>query len=78
MTWQDFVFTFGAWFFVAALVPVIFAKDKPPLFTSLSTGSILGVYAIALWSLDLTLAAVSEVALTAAWFLLAIQKRIKE
>ena len=74
MSWQDIVLSAGSWIFVIALTPAIRAKEKPPLSTSLMTGTILVVFAVTYATLALWLSVVSTGLVAAAWFTLAIQK----
>lgn len=76
MTWQDIVLSVGSWIFVIALLPSIFGKDKPPLVTSLMTGTILVIYAFTYSTLHLWLSVASTGAVGLAWFTLAVQKVI--
>ena len=78
MTWQDIVLSVGSWLFLIALLPSIFGKDKPPLFTSLLTGTVLIVFAITYYTLHLGLSVVSTATLGIAWLTLALQKLIKK
>jgi len=74
MTWQDIVFSVGSWIFIIALLPSLFGKDKPPISTSLLTGSVLLIYALTYVSLDFWLSVASTGLLAIAWLTLGIQK----
>ena len=74
MTWQDIVFSVGSWIFIIALLPSLFGKDKPPLSTSVLTGSVLLVYALTYLSLDFWLSVASTGILAIAWLALGVQK----
>ncbi|MDE2311724.1 MAG: hypothetical protein KGJ93_01365 [Patescibacteria group bacterium] len=74
MTWQDIVLSVGSWIFIAALVPSLLSKDKPPIATSLSTGSVLLVYTVVYVSLHLWLSTASTGILALAWLALGAQK----
>ena len=74
MIWQDWAFSIGQWFFLAALMPSIFSKNKPALSTSIFTGIVLVMYVATNASLGLWLAAVSTSMTATAWFVLAAQK----
>lgn len=74
MHWQDIVLTAGSWVFTIALLPSILGKDKPPLTTSLLTGSILAIYTFTYATLSFWLTTASTGVLCIAWFILAFQK----
>jgi len=74
MIWQDWVFSIGSWIFVIALIPTIRGGSKPALSTSLLTGSILAIFAITYFSLELWLSTVSTIATATSWYILAWQK----
>ncbi len=77
MPWQDYVLTAGAWIFIIALIPAIRGKEKPPVSTSIITGSILVVYALVYATLGLWISVVSTSALSISWFALAVQKMMR-
>ena len=74
MTWQDIVLSAGSWIFTIALLPSIFGKDKPPLFTSVLTGTILVIFAAVYFTLHLWFSVVSASVLALGWLILAAQK----
>ena len=74
MIWQDWVFGIGTIVFSLALIPAILGKEKPPLSTSLSTGSILFVFAVTQASLSLWFACVMSVVAGCLWITLTVQK----
>lgn len=74
MSWQDIVFSIGAWIFVIALLPSVFGKDKPALTSSLMTGSVLAIYALTYLTLSLWISAFSTSLVALTWFTLAVQK----
>ncbi|MDO8487104.1 MAG: hypothetical protein Q7S45_02345 [Candidatus Curtissbacteria bacterium] len=78
MLWQDWVFSVGSWIFVAALIPTIRGKQKPEISTSLTTGTVLGIFAIAYLTLNLWLSTASTLVTSASWFILAYQKHRQE
>ena len=78
MVWQDIVLSIGAWLFIIALIPSIKGKDKPPVSTSILTGSVLAVFALTYATLELWLSVLSTGVLSLAWFLLAVQKYRKK
>ena len=74
MTWQDIVFSVGSWIFIIALIPSLISKDKPPVSSSLLTGSVLLIYALTYTTLHFWLTVASTGLLAIAWLMLAIQK----
>jgi len=77
MVWQDIVLSIGAWLFIIALIPSIRGKDKPPMTTSVLTGSVLAVFSLTYATLELWLSVLSTTLLSGAWFVLAAQKARK-
>ena len=74
--WQDWVLGLGGFFFAASLWPTIRSKAaQVPLSTSLPTAIILAAYIAAEWTVHLPLAALSGVASSGAWFLIALLRR---
>lgn len=76
MIWQDLVFSTGSFLFVIALLPSIFSKDKPPITTSIMTGSVLIIFAAAYTTLSLWLSASITLLTGILWLTLAGQKYI--
>ena len=74
MSWQDIVLSIGSWIFVIALIPAIRSREKPPLSTSLLTGTILAVFAVVYFTLELWSSVIAVSATSTAWFTLAVQK----
>jgi len=72
--WQDFVLTIGSIIFIIALIPSVLSKDKPALFTSIITSSVLIVMAIVYFSLSLYFTAVTTFITGILWGVLAFQK----
>lgn len=64
----------GQWFFLIALLPSIFGKDKPALATSILTGTVLAVLAFTYATLSLWVSTISGILVSSAWFILAVQK----
>lgn len=72
MSWQDVVIAAGQWFFVLTLIPM---WNEPPTWkTSVPTGLILAVFAVAFASLGLWNATLSAAAVSAMWGALAIRR----
>ncbi|MBA4180577.1 MAG: hypothetical protein C0506_08325 [Anaerolinea sp.] len=69
-SWQDLVFTFGSIVLFASLVPTALGKEKPPVLTSLPTGALLILFAIAYASLGLTASAISTVPTGLLWIVI--------
>lgn len=76
--WQDLVLTAGTLSFAIALLPSIFGKDKPNMFTSILTGAWLYVFSWTYFSLQLSLSAIVAVALAVEWTVLAFQVAMKK
>ena len=74
MQWQDWVIGIGSWVFVISLIPTIRAKEKPQLITSITTGTILMIFAITQLTLKLWFASISTTAISICWLILAYQK----
>jgi hypothetical protein len=70
----DAIFAVGSLFFAAALLPSVFGPDKPALWTSITTGFWLVVFAVTYMTLDLNFAAASTALSGALWLTLAAQK----
>lgn len=68
VSWQDVVLTLGSVIFLVALIPTIVGSAKPAPLTSLSTGTVLVVFAITYATLDLRFASVVTGATGLAWF----------
>lgn len=73
-SWQDMVLSSGTLVLAAALLPSIFSKHKPSVYTSISTGTILGLFAIVYFSLEMWFAAATTVLTCSLWATLAIQE----
>ena len=73
MTWQDVVLAVGQVVFAAALIPMLRAKRKPPLKTSIPTGLFLIAFAVVYASLHLTFAMVMASIAGCLWLTLACQ-----
>jgi len=74
MVWQDIVISIGSWLFIIALIPSIRGKEKPPVSTSILTGSVLAVFSLTYATLELWISVASTALLAGAWFILAVQK----
>jgi hypothetical protein len=72
--WQDFVFSLGSIIFVIALFPSVKSKDKPALSTSLTTGSVLAIFALTYLTLQLWFSSFTTLLTSLEWFLLGVQK----
>ncbi len=74
MLWQDAVLAVGLVILNAALVPTVFSKAKPPLFTSLTTGTILIIFSVSMLTLHLWFTAVMQAGNALLWLTLAAQR----
>jgi hypothetical protein len=71
--WQDFVFTFGSIGFTIALIPALRSKQKPPVSSSLLTGTFLLIFALTYVTLGLWLSVIFGTILALTWLTLALQ-----
>jgi hypothetical protein len=76
--WQDIVLAIGSFVFALALIPSIISKDKPALWTSLLTGSVLFVFTVTYATLSLWYATVTTAFSASLWVVLAIQKILQK
>jgi hypothetical protein len=76
-SWQDILLAVGSLFLAAALLPSIFSKDKPALWTSLLTGSVLAVFTFVYASLSLWYATFTTGLTAVLWAVLSFQKIFK-
>ncbi len=59
MHWQETVLALGQIIFIIALLPSVFSKDKPEIWTSVITGSVALSIAITYITMKIPIAAVS-------------------
>ncbi len=72
--WQDILIAVGSVLFTIALIPAILSPlKKPPISTSLLTGSVLWSYVLAFGSLGLWYSAFTTVATASCWTILFFQ-----
>ena len=76
--WQDYFLTVVQVFFCVTLVPMLFAKEKPPLVSSITTGIALLAGASIFFTLHLWLAAASQAIVGLQWLALAYQKMLQK
>ena len=74
MHWQQTVLALGQVVFIAALLPSVFSKDKPEIWTSIITGLVALSIAITYITMNLPVAAVSAFFNFVFWSVLALQK----
>lgn len=72
--WQDYVLTAVQISFCLTILPMLFADEKPPLITSVSTAITIFVMVATVASLHLWLAAASQSVVGIQWLILAYQK----
>jgi len=72
--WQDVVLFIGTIFFAIALVPMLFASEKPPLITSGGTAIILFIFSATMMTIPLYATATLQSILGAMWSVLFFQK----
>lgn len=77
MSAPDIIFAVGSVFFIISLVPSILGPDKPSIWTSVTTGGWLGIFALTyllLFPNPLWYAGITTLGTSACWFVLAAQK----
>jgi len=74
MIWQDITLSVGNFILAAALLPSVFGKNKPSVWTSLTTGCILFSFFIAFMSMHLIASAAAVGTCSVLWLLLWAQK----
>lgn len=72
--WQDVVLFLMQALFCVTLIPMIFAKEKPPLSSSLTTGLALLVMAGTMATLSLWLSTIGLAVVGVQWLILAYQR----
>ena len=78
MLWQDVVLAVGQIVFIFALLPMVRAKQKPPLFSCLIHGLVLGSFGIVFASLALWFSALAVFAVSGMWFYIGWQRYAKQ
>ena len=78
MSWQDLVVGVGSAVITLSLIPTVLAEEKPALATSLITGTILAIFAITFFTLELWLTAAVNVFTSLLWFTLFFQKVLRK
>lgn len=76
--WQDYVLIAISVLFCFTLVPMLFAKEKPPMLSSIPTGIALLVIAFVYSTLELWLAAIGSAIVGLQWLTLTIQRFLKK
>lgn len=74
MHWQETVLAVGQIIFIVALLPSIFSKDKPEIWTCVMTGLVALSISITYLTLNIPFAAISAFFNFVAWSILAVQK----
>ncbi|MBI2888479.1 MAG: hypothetical protein HYY10_00995 [Candidatus Liptonbacteria bacterium] len=72
--WQDYVIAFGQVVMSASLIPMIFQKGKPTLWTSVPTVVICVTFSFTFATLGLWFSVASSAAGSALWSILAFQR----
>lgn len=72
--WQDYALMIVQVFFCLTLIPMLFAREKPPLISSIPTGVSLLISAAVFFTLSLWLAAASQAVVGLQWLWLAVQR----
>ncbi len=72
--WQDYALAVVQIIFCVTLIPMLFAKEKPPLSSSIMTGTALLFGAFLFGTLGLWLASLSQAVVGLQWLTLAAQK----
>lgn len=78
MAWQDLVLGGGNIIFFIALIPSILSPHKPAIATSVMTASVLSIYSVTFFTLDLTFSMLGSALTALAWWTLAYQEFRKE
>lgn len=73
----DTVFFLGSLVFMISLVPAVFAREKPPLSTSIPTGMVLAIFAATYATMAFWLSAGITMLTATFWLTLAVQKGIR-
>lgn len=74
MHWQQTVLALGQIVFIVALLPSVFSRDKPEIWTSIITGAVALSIAITYVTMSLPVAAISAFFNFVFWSVLAFQK----
>jgi hypothetical protein len=77
MSVQDLILTVGSVIFLIALLPMLKAKEKPVLKTSVTTGVVLCIFSATYVSLELYFSAVTTLLTGFIWLALAFQRYSK-
>ena len=72
--WQDYVIAFGQVVMSASLIPMIFQKEKPTLWTSIPTVVVCAVFSFTFATLGLWFSVVASGAGSTMWLILAVQR----
>lgn len=72
--WQDWIFAIGQIFFLLALLPSVFGKDKPSKYSSAPTALVLYLFSYTFYSLDLIWGAIMSFLVAVVWTVLFFQK----
>ena len=72
--WQDWVIMTGQWIMGVALIPAVFAKEKPPLKTSIPTAIFMMVFSFTFSTLGFWGSTASSFFGGVLWVILAVQK----
>jgi len=75
--WQDIVLAIGSLILAVALVPSVLSTDKPAVWTSVTTGTVLVVFAITYGSLSLWYAVLTTSLAAILWIVLMVQKLLQ-
>ncbi len=74
MHWQDIVLTSGQIVFTLALLPTVFGKDKPNVYTSLATSAFLFIFVFTYITMSLYSTAFFTSITAILWLILVYQK----
>jgi len=77
MIWQDIGITIIQWAALIALLPTLWSKDKPPLFTSIFTGILMIALSIIFSTLHFWSSTVSAFSVGLVWFIIGLQKYLQ-
>lgn len=74
MVWQDIGIMIVQWAALVALLPTLWSKDKPPILTSIFTGTLLVALGFIFSTLHFWSSMISSLAVGIIWLVIGFQK----
>lgn len=74
MIWQDIGIMIIQWAALIALLPTVWSKDKPPLFTSIFTGGLMIALSLIFYTLHFWSSTISSLSVGVLWLIIGVQK----